>query len=228
MRIDVWSDLVCPWCYIGKRRLEHALRTFEHRDDVHVVHRSFQLHPNLPGGTTLPRLDMLRAKYRLTTAQVEAMHERLERLAAEEGLAYDLSGGETGDTLDAHRLAHHARTTGQQNALIEQLFRAYFTEKRSLFTHESLSTLAAEAGLDAAGVAQVLGSDAYAEAVAADHREATDLGATGVPFFVLAGRHGVSGAQPVDVLAEAIRHAWATAPDHAQPASASSPAGQRP
>ncbi len=208
LRIDVWSDIVCPWCYIGKRRLERALAEFEHRDEVQIVHHSFQLNPQMPLGTTTPRREMLKKKYQLSDDQVVTMDERLERLAAEDGLDYDLSGGVTGNTLDAHRLVHYAAKMGRQDEMVERLYRAYFTEQQSIFDHDSLADLASEVGLDAADVRKMLGSSDYAAEVKADHAEATALGARGVPFFVLDARYGVSGAQPVEAFAEALRRAW--------------------
>lgn len=216
MRVDVWSDLVCPWCYIGKRRLERALTEFEHRDNVEVVHHSFQLHPDMPAGATMPRREMLKAKYHLSDDQVATMDERLEQLAAEDGLDYDLSGGATGNTFDAHRLVHHAASLQRQDAMVERLFRAYFTEQRSIFDRESLIAYAAEAGLDAEDARRVLESDAYGDAVRAEHAEASRLGARGVPFFVLGGRLGVSGAQPVETFADALRQAWDATQQKAQ------------
>ncbi len=208
MRIEVWSDLVCPWCYIGKRRLERALAGFAHRDRVEVVHRSFQLNPDIARGTTIPRREMLKTKYHLSDDQVETMDEQMERLAAEDGLDYDLSGGPTGNTLDAHRLAHHARALGRQDAVVERLFCAYFTEQRSIFDHDSLLALMSDVGLDAEAVRRVLDSDAYADEVKADHRDATTIGARGVPLFVIDGQFGISGAQPVEAFTEALERAW--------------------
>ncbi len=212
MRIDVWSDLVCPWCYIGKRRLERALTTFPARERVAIVHRSFQLNPSAPIGATTRRRDYLAAKYHWSAAQAEQIDADMERRAAADGLEYHLSAeGLTGNTLDAHRLVHLARERGRQDAVVERFFRAYFTEQRSLFDHASLQALAASAGLDPDDVASVLGGAKYADAVAADMDQARALGVTGVPFFVFDGRLGVSGAQAVDVFADALTQA-ATAP----------------
>lgn len=209
MRIDIWTDVVCPWCYVGKRRLEKALATFQHRDDVHVVHRSFQLNPAAPPGQTSPRRDALMSKYGLSAAEVDAMNARMEQTAAAEGIEYDLSGGVTGNTFDAHRVLHLAHDRGRQDEVIERLYRAYFTEKRSLFDHDSLTELAGEAGLDRDEVQRVLASSEYADAVARDIAEARKLGATGVPFFVIDQRYGVSGAQAPQVFTQALERAWA-------------------
>jgi predicted DsbA family dithiol-disulfide isomerase len=201
-RIDIWSDLVCPWCYIGKRRFEKALAAFPGRDNVEVVHRAFQLDPTMPKGRLFRHRDVLMRKYGMSEAQVAVAQSRLETVAAEEGLEYHLAESHTGNTLDAHRLVHHAARHGIQDAVIERLYRAHFTELRSLFDDDSLATLAAEAGLTDAR--EVLAGDEHADAVVADHQQANALGANGVPFFVFDGRYSVSGAQGADVFAQAL------------------------
>jgi predicted DsbA family dithiol-disulfide isomerase len=207
MRIDIWSDVVCPWCYLGKRRFERALAGFVDRAAVEVVHRSFQLDPTRPKGQTQNRREMLMGKYHLTAAQVAVMDTNMEQAAAADGLEYHLGDGVTGNTFDAHRLLHLAAERGRQDATIERFYRAYFTEGRSLFDPESLTALAVESGLDAAEVGDVLAGDAYAAAVAADMREAHALGANGVPFFVFDKRFGVSGAQATDVFTQVLARA---------------------
>jgi len=208
MRVDVWSDLVCPWCYIGKRRLERALAEFPGRERVEIVHRSFQLNPSAPMGTTARRRDYLMAKYGWSAAQAEKIDADMERRAAADGLEYRLSAeGLTGNTFDAHRLVHLARERGRQDAAVERFFRAYFTEQRSLFDHASLAMLAVDVGLKPDDVQRVLDGDEYSDGVTADSNEARALGVTGVPFFVLDGRLGVSGAQPVEVFTEVLSRA---------------------
>jgi len=207
MRVDIWSDIVCPWCYLGKRRFERALAAFEDRAEVEVVHRSFQLDPTRPKGQTQKRREMLMSKYHLTAAQVQTMDVRMEETAAADGLEYHLGDGVTGNTFDAHRLLHLAGARDQQDATLERFYRAYFTEGRSLFDDDSLRALAVESGLDAVDVAGVLAGDTYAEAVATDIREAQALGANGVPFFVFDNRFGVSGAQATDVFAQVLARA---------------------
>jgi predicted DsbA family dithiol-disulfide isomerase len=207
MRVDIWSDVVCPWCYLGKRRFEHALAAFDDRASVEIVHRSFQLDPTRPKGQTQKRREMLMGKYNLTAAQMEALDTRMEQTAAADGLEYHMGDGVTGNTFDAHRLLHLAAERGRQDATLERFYRAYFTEGRSLFDDESLTALAVESGLDAAEVGGVLGGDAYAAAVTDDTREAHALGANGVPFFVIDHRFGVSGAQAVDVFAQVLARA---------------------
>lgn len=203
MRVDVWSDLVCPWCYIGKRRFEKALAGFERRHEVRIVHRSFQLDPTMPKGQPFRHRDVLMRKYGMTEAQVAAAQARLVEVAAADGLEYHLSRTHTGNTLDAHRLVHLAAERGIQDAVIERFYRAHFTELRSLFDRESLLALSREAGLTEPET--VLDSDRYAADVVADQREAQRLGANGVPFFVIDDRYSIEGAQATAVIADTLR-----------------------
>ena len=213
MRVDIWSDLVCPWCYLGKRRFERALAMSGQQDDVQVVHRSFQLDPSFPKGQSVAARTMLMQKYRMSDADVAASQDRLERLAAAEGLEYHLTESHTGNTMDAHRLVHLGRERGIQDAVIERLFRAHFTENRSLFDGDSLAALGTEAGLG--DVQEFLRGGGYEDDVIADHRKAHELGARGVPFFVIDGRYGVSGAQSVEVFSDALARArQSLQPDH--------------
>jgi predicted DsbA family dithiol-disulfide isomerase len=209
MRIDIWSDLVCPWCYLGKRRLEKALEGFAHRGGVELVHRAFELDPERPRGETFDRVWSLAKKYRMTQEQAQEMEAQMEQRAAADGLEYHLAGGVVGNTFDAHRLLRFGRAAGREQPLLERLYRAHFTEQRSIFDPASLAALAAEAGLDAAAARRALDEGAHADEVRADERLARELGITGVPFFVLGGRHAVSGAQPAEALAEALAQAWA-------------------
>ena len=211
MRIDVWSDLVCPWCYLGKRRLEKALASFRHREAVEVRFHAFQLDPTLARGATLDVGEVLQAKYRRTAGQVVEMQRNLENLAAADGLEYHLVGGRTGNTFDAHRVVKLAAAKGLEGPVLERLFRAHFTERRSIFDAAGLAALAAEAGLDAGEVGRALETDAHASEVEADIQSAAELGIHGVPFFVLAGKYAVSGAQPAEVLGGALTTAWQAA-----------------
>jgi predicted DsbA family dithiol-disulfide isomerase len=202
MRVDIWSDLVCPWCYIGKRRFDKALAAFPRRDDVEVVHRAFQLDPSMPKGRLFRHRDVLMRKYGMSEAQVAAAQSRLDGIAAAEGLEYHLAESRTGNTADAHRLVHLAGEQGIQDRVIERLFRAHFTELRSLFDDESLVSLAEEAGLR--GARELLAGGRYADEVTEDHRQANAFGANGVPFFIFDGRYAVSGAQATEVFAQAL------------------------
>jgi predicted DsbA family dithiol-disulfide isomerase len=208
MRIDVWSDLVCPWCYIGKRRLERAIAQLPDAPRVDIVHRSFQLNPSMPMSTTSSRRDYLRAKYGWSPTQAARIDEDMEHRAAADGLEYHLTAdGLTGNTYDAHRLVHLARERGRQDEAVERFFRAYFTEQRSLFDKASLEALAVDAGLDADEACRVLAGRDYADAVSEDVREADAIGVSGVPFFVLDRRVGLSGAQPVETFVAALKQA---------------------
>jgi predicted DsbA family dithiol-disulfide isomerase len=209
MDIQIWSDIVCPWCYVGKRRFESALAAYGEADGITVTHRSFQLDPTSPRGQTTDRRQMLMRKFGWSEAQADEMDARMTQIAAIEGLEYHLDGGVTGNTIDAHQIVHLAKAQGRQDEALERLYRAHFTERRSIFEHASLVGLAADAGLDTEETRRVLESDAYASAVAADVTEARRLGITGVPFFVLDGRFGVSGAQPVDAFLAAFERARA-------------------
>ena len=194
---------------MGKRRFERALDGFAHRDQVTVTHRAFQLDPARPRGETSSRRTMLMSKYQRTAAEVLEMDRKMEALAAAEGLEYHLTDANlTGNTLDAHQLLHLAGTHGLRDAMIERLYRAYFTEQRSIFDVESLVMLGAETGLDADEARRALDSGAFGEAVAEDLREAKSLGITGVPFFVIDGRYGISGAQQTDVFGQALARVW--------------------
>ncbi|MEU4804007.1 DsbA family oxidoreductase [Actinosynnema sp. NPDC023587] len=205
MRVEIWSDLVCPWCYIGITRFERALADFEHAADVEVVHRSFELDPSRAAGATERVTDMLTAKYGPRGATMDG---EVAELARGEGLGYR-TDREVGSTLDAHRLLHFAREHGVQHHLAKRLFTAHFAEGASLFTTEALVTLAKEAGLDPVEARGVLEDpQAYLDAVRADQGEASRLGATGVPFFVIERKYGVSGAQPVETFREALATAW--------------------
>ncbi|MGW1271914.1 DsbA family oxidoreductase [Streptomyces sp. NPDC002491] len=211
MRVEIWSDIACPWCYVGKARFEKALEAFPHRDQVEVIHRSFELDPGRAKGDVQPVLAMLGKKYGMSQAQAQAGEENLGAQAAAEGLDYRTRDRDHGNTFDMHRLLHFAKEQGRQDELIQILYRANFAEERSVFTEgdERLVELAVEAGLDAEAARAVLADQtAYADEVRADEREAAELGANGVPFFVLDRAYGVSGAQPAEVFAQALTRAW--------------------
>ncbi|MET7596332.1 DsbA family oxidoreductase [Streptomyces sp. NPDC004082] len=210
MRVEIWSDIACPWCYVGKARFEKALAAFPHRAQVEVVHRSFELDPTRAKGDTGLVLPMLAAKYGMSEAQAQAAEDNLGANAAAEGLEYRTEGRDHGSTFDMHRLLHLAKERGRQDELIGLLYRANFADERSVFDDdERLVELAVAAGLDADAARAVLADPAaYADEVRADEREAAELGATGVPFFVLDRTYGVSGAQPAEVFTQALTQAW--------------------
>jgi predicted DsbA family dithiol-disulfide isomerase len=211
VQIEVWSDVVCPWCYIGKRRLETALARFPHRDEVEVVWRSFQLDPTIPEGDVHPTLPALARKYGRPEAEMRASMQQLDELAAAEGLDYDLADGVSGNTSLAHELIHLAAERGLGGEMEERLLHAHFEERRPVFDVDSLVPLAVEVGLDEAEVRQVLTDRRYRRAVAQDAATAQSLGATGVPFFVVDRKYGAAGAQPAELLLQVLERAWGDA-----------------
>jgi predicted DsbA family dithiol-disulfide isomerase len=206
MQIEIWSDVVCPWCYIGKRRLERALGEFEHADEVEVTWRSFQLNPDTPPGTSVPTLDYLEQRF---GPQAQAMSARVAEMGKGEGLTLDFASSLTVNTLEAHRLLHLAADLGIGDAANERLLRAHFTEGADLSDHETLTRLMAEAGADGERVSAVLAGTEYADAVRADIDMARRLGANGVPFFVIDRKYGISGAQAAETFLHALRTAYA-------------------
>ena len=209
MRIEIWSDVVCPWCYIGKRRLEQALAEFPHRGEVEVVYRSFELDPSAPQVATETTVESLARKWGTDVAGARQAMARGDEVAAEVGLHFRHHDVPRARTVDAHRLLHLAKDLGLQADLKEALLAAYFVHGQSMGDHDVLRKAAVEAGLDPARVDEVLASDQYADAVEADIREAASLGATGVPFYVIDRKYGVSGAQPGEVFTQVLERAWA-------------------
>lgn len=209
MKVEIWSDIVCPWCYIGKVRFERALGSFSHRDDVEVVYRAFELDPTIPRGETRDVVTELSAKKGLSEEPVRRMMTNVEELAAADGLEYHLAEAPAGNTVDAHRLVHLAADRGRAAEMVTRLYRAHFTELRSVFDVDSLVGLAAEAGLGADEARRTLDGDAYLDRVRGDEAVARSLGINGVPFFLIDGRFGVSGAQPAEAFTQALDQAWA-------------------
>jgi predicted DsbA family dithiol-disulfide isomerase len=211
VKVEIWSDVVCPWCHIGKRRFEAALADFPHRDDVEVVWRSFELDPAAPATLGMSLTEHLAQKYGTGPEEARAMQERMRVTGAAEGLDMRFSQARVANTFDAHRVLHLAAARGEQDAVKERLLTAYLTDGALVSDHGTLIRLAVEAGLERDDVAAVLASDAYGQEVRRDEAEARALGATGVPFFVIDRAYGVAGAQPADVLRQALEQAWAAA-----------------
>ena len=207
LRVEIWSDVVCPWCYIGKRRFERALEALPGRDDVEVTYRSFELNPGAMPEEETDLATRLARKYGVSLEEAKAMNQRVVDAAAGEGLEYRLDIARPGNTFDAHRALQLAREEGHQAEVKERLMRAYFCEGRRIGDRGTVAELAGEVGLEADRVRDVLAGEEFGDAVRADEREAASLGITGVPFFVLNRRFGVSGAQPPEVLAAALHHA---------------------
>jgi predicted DsbA family dithiol-disulfide isomerase len=215
MKVEIWSDVVCPWCYIGKRRFETALAGFDQADEVDVVWRSFQLNPAHPRGVHERHGDHLAAKLGRTLDEVRELTANVTALAAAEGLEYHFEMYTVVNTIDAHRLTHLAKAQGLGSELHERLFRAQLVEGEVLDDADTLVRLAVEVGVPKEDARRVLESDECASDVAADIDEARALGATGVPFFVVDRRYGVSGAQSSDVFLQVLERAR----DDAVPAS---------
>jgi predicted DsbA family dithiol-disulfide isomerase len=212
MQIEIWSDVVCPWCYIGKRRLERALGEFEHADEVEVTWRSFQLNPDTRPGTAEPTLAYLEKRF---GPQAQDMTARVAELGQAEGLTLDFASSLTVNTLEAHRLLHLATDLGIGDAAKERLLRAHFTEGADLSDHETLTRLLVEVGPPEeastieARAREVLDGNEYANEVQDDISLARRLGVSGVPFFAIDRAYGVSGAQSVETFLQALRTAYA-------------------
>jgi len=209
MKVEIWSDVVCPWCYVGKRRFEGALSGFAHRDNVEVVWRAFELDPSAPAAREGAYTDRLAAKYRMSVPDAQTMIDRMVAAGAHDGLDLRFDRARPGNTFTAHRLLHLAHERGVQDALKERLLAATFTEGSAIGDPRVLEGLAVQAGLDADEVRSVLDGDAFTAEVRSDERRATALGITAVPFFVIDGTYGVSGAQPPEVLLGVLEEAWA-------------------
>jgi predicted DsbA family dithiol-disulfide isomerase len=212
MRVEIWSDVVCPWCYIGKRRFETALAEFEGAGAVEVVWRSFELDPEAPRVQEGSSVEHLARKYGMSVEQARSSQDRVTQVAAGLGLDYRLADVRRGNSFDAHRLLHLALAHGKQDELKERLLRAYFGEGEPIGEPEVLVRLAVEVGLDGTEAAETLAGDRFAEDVRADEQRARSLGIRGVPFFVLDERYGIEGAQPPESILHALREAASRTP----------------
>jgi predicted DsbA family dithiol-disulfide isomerase len=207
MRVDIWSDVICPWCYVGKARFEKALDGFAHRDEVEVIYHSFELDPSSPRGQGESNLTMLSKKFGKSPAEALALDDQVGRLARAEGLGFD-SERPVGNTFDVHRVLRLGLDRGVQRALLGAVNEAYFAQARDVFDRDVLTEVAASAGLDADEVGKVLDGDAYADEVRQDESQARQIGISGVPFFVFDMALGASGAQPAELFASALDQAW--------------------
>lgn len=204
--VDVWSDVVCPFCYIGDTVLAQASERFGR--PVEVRYHSYQLMPELPVGEVVDLPELMQKRRGVPREQLSAMNQQVTARAAKIGLEYNLGKAQTTNTLAAHRLSHLAKSKGLQREVVQRLFRAYFTEGLNIGDHETLADLAAGAGLDRDEALAALRSGDFSEDVRADIAAAGELGIRGVPFFVLDGAYAVSGAQPVEVFLNALSTAW--------------------
>jgi len=208
MKIEIWSDVVCPWCYIGKRRLESALQRFAHRENVEVLWRSFELDPSAPPIRTGDSTQRLADKYGMSLDQARQRQGHIVQLAAAEGLQLRFDVAQSGNTFDAHRMLHLAHERGVQDEVKERLFRAYFTEGEPIGDRETLVRLVSDTGIAVGDARSVVESERFADDVRADEREAHELGINGVHFLVLDLSYGVPGAQPAAVLLQALAQRW--------------------
>ena len=212
IKIDVWSDIACPWCFIGKRNLENGLAAASADDDapaVEVTYHSFELSPDTPVDFEGSSTDFLATHKGISREQAQQMNDRVTGIAADAGLTYHLDDVQHTNTVKAHELLHFAKEQGRQLDLAERLMSAYFTEGRHVGREDDLVDLAVEAGLDADAARDALQSGRYLGAVRADQAQATAYGINGVPFFVIDGKYGVSGAQPAEAFTQIVRQVWA-------------------
>ncbi len=212
IKIDVWSDIACPWCYIGKRNLENGLAATAADDDaplVEVTYHSFELSPDTPVDFDGDIGDFLSEHKGISREQAAQMHEHVTGIAAQSGLEYHFEKLQHTNTVKAHELLHFAKEHGRQHEMSERLMAAYFTEGRHVGRIDDLAQLAAEAGLDADAAREALESERYLPAVREDQDRARSYGINGVPFFVIDGKYGVSGAQPADAFSQIARQVWA-------------------
>ncbi len=208
MTVEIWSDIMCPFCYIGKRRFEAALAEFPHRDQVQVVWRSYQLDPDLKTDASITVNQMLAEKKGWTLEQAATMNARVTAMAREAGLDYHLDRAVVANSWDAHRFSHLAAQHGVQDQAEEALFQAYFTEGKNTADHAVLAEIGEGLGISRAETEAMLRSDAYSGEVARDIQHAQQIGVRGVPFFVLDSRYAVSGAQDSSTFAGALQAAW--------------------
>ncbi len=208
MKIEIWSDVICPWCYIGKRRFEKALEQFGQHENINVIWRSFELDQNAPSQYPGTLEERLASKYGVSLQEAEAMNARVTAVANEVGLKYSLSNARPGNTFDAHRLLHYAMSKNLGDQAAECIMQAYFSESFPVGDRAALAALAPKFGIAEAEAMAMLESDDYSDKVRADELRAAEFGVTGVPFFVFDEKSGISGAQPVEVFVGALQQTY--------------------
>lgn len=204
MNVEIWSDVMCPFCYIGKRHFEQALKDFSGKDSVSVTWKSFQLSPDMVTDPSKNINQYLAEHKGISEAQAKQMNDRVTEMARAAGLTYNLETAVVANSFDAHRLSHFAKYHDRQDDLEERLFKAYFTEGKNTADHETLVQIAAESGLDAGAVRTMLAGNEYTEDVERDIYEAQQVGARGVPFFVFNNKYAISGAQPSSLFLQVL------------------------
>jgi len=208
MKIEIWSDIMCPFCYIGKRKFEAALAKFEHKEEVEIVWKSFQLNPDMKTDPKKNINQYLAEIKGWSLDQAKEMNDRVTGIAKAVGLQYDFDKAIVANSFDAHRLIQFAKSEGKGDAAEERLFKAYFTEGKNISDHSILIHLASEIGLDTTEVKNMLDSTNYANEVNNDIREALEIGVRGVPFFLIDRKYAVSGAQESEIFTQAFIKAW--------------------
>jgi predicted DsbA family dithiol-disulfide isomerase len=217
VQVEIWSDIACPWCYIGKRRFEAALAEFEHRDEVQVTWRSFELDPTAPHEREGDLAGHLARKYGMAPAQAREKQQQMTETAAAEGVAFRFDLARSGSTFDGHRIIHLAAEHGMQDEMKERLLRAYFAEGKLISDHETLARLAAEVGLPEDEVTETLAGERYADQVRDDERAAHQFGISAVPTFVVDRALAASGAHPPNALLSLLQQGWEASAQHATP-----------
>ncbi|MCM3367126.1 DsbA family oxidoreductase [Bacillus safensis] len=208
MKVQIWSDIACPFCYIGKKQLETALEQFPEKDQVEIEFKSFELDPHAPVDVDHDVHDMLVKKYGMSRSQAMAMNEQVKQAGKEKGIDFQFDPLVLTNTFDAHRLAQYAGQMGKGDFVMGELFHAYFTDGKHVGDRQTLLDIAEKAGLDEKEVQQVLGSEAFADHVRKDEQEARQLGINAVPFFLINDKYSVAGAQPADTFLGALETAW--------------------
>lgn len=211
MKVEIWSDVACPFCYIGKHRFEEALKQFSQRDEIAIEYKSFELDPNAEREPKQDLAGLLSKKYGVSREQAIAMNRQVQQSAADIGLVFNFDRAIPANTHDAHRLVKLAGRYDRAGEAMERLYEAYFVEGRNVADKEALADIAAALGIDRSEALTMLGSAAYSEEVRADSSEAGHLGARGVPFFVINRKYAVGGAQPAQVFLDTLQKAWADA-----------------
>jgi len=213
MKVEIWSDIACPFCYIGKRRFEKALSKFEHRGQVEIKWRSFELNADIPRGKTTSTLEFLTAHKGISAAQAKAMFKQVTETAAKDGLIFNFDRGLHGNTFDGHRLVHFATECGCGDAMKERLFSGYFERGESVADTETLISMASDVGLDAAKTREMLQSNNFSADVRKDEAKAREIGIRGVPFFLISEKHQISGIETPETILRLLNKAWNSSKD---------------
>lgn len=208
MNLEIWSDVMCPFCYIGKRKFEKALEQFPHKNDINIIWKSFQLDPTTVTDPSLNTIENLAEKKGWSKEQANETIAHVTNIAKQVGLNFHFEKAVVANSFDAHRLSHLAKKYGKQNELEEKLFAAYFTEGKNTADYHTLLQIGTEVGLDVKEIEDVLKSDTYANEVQLDIKQAQQIGVSGVPFFVLDNKYAISGAQEPDTFLQALKKAY--------------------